>query len=196
MVAEATSALGVSVDFPPATSSDDVSAVVVSYSHLSGSLFPLGETAVTATVRDEAGNTRQCGFTVTVRDTTAPVLTCPATVSVETTVREGASVEYPAATATDSVSTAGVRYSQASGAVFPVGDTAVTATATDAAGNESVCTFQVKVTYRPPVQVPTQEPASCGCGASSGAQAGLGWGILLLLSWRGARGRARVQSRR
>jgi hypothetical protein len=57
-------------------------------------------------------------------------------------------VNYPAATATDNCPGAiTLGYSQNSGTVFPVGPTAVTATATDAHGNTSSCTFTVTVLY-------------------------------------------------
>jgi hypothetical protein len=50
-----------------------------------------------------------------------------------------------AVTATDNCSVPTVINSPPSGSVFPVGTTTVTATATDAAGNTSTCTFKVTV---------------------------------------------------
>src|SRR5690606_29233404 len=46
--------------------SDNCSAVTVTYSHVSGSCFPVGTTEVTLTATDAAGNSSYCGFSVTV----------------------------------------------------------------------------------------------------------------------------------
>ena len=55
-------------------------------------------------------------------------------------------MSYPPASATDAVTTSpGIVYSHRSGEVFPLGNTAVTVTATDAAGNSTAGTFNVLV---------------------------------------------------
>jgi len=56
-------------------------------------------------------------------------------------------VSYPAATANDNCPGTTIGYSIASGSVFPVGPTTVTATATDASGNTTSCSFTIKVLY-------------------------------------------------
>ena len=53
--------------------------------YISGNTFDLGETTVTYTVTDAAGNTATCDFTVTVIDNEPPVLVCPPNVTVFTT---------------------------------------------------------------------------------------------------------------
>jgi hypothetical protein len=55
-------------------------------------------------------------------------------------------VSYSAPTATDNCGVS-VSSTPASGSVFPVGTTLVTATATDTGGNVSTCTFTVTVLY-------------------------------------------------
>ncbi|HEU4711514.1 MAG TPA: PxKF domain-containing protein [Pyrinomonadaceae bacterium] len=56
------------VTYPAATATDNCSAApTVSYSHASGSTFPVGTTTVTVTATDAAGNHSECTFTVTVR---------------------------------------------------------------------------------------------------------------------------------
>jgi hypothetical protein len=111
----------------------------------SGSTFPLGETTVTCTATDAAGNHSQGTFKVTVRDTTAPVVTCPADMTVEATGPSGAVATFTA-TATDLVDPAPtVVCVPASGSTFPLGETTVTCTATDATGNHSQGTFKVTV---------------------------------------------------
>lgn len=52
-----------------------------------------------------------------------------------------------------------VVYSMAPGSTFPIGSTAVTATATDACGNSSSCTFNVVVLS--PVSLSLDQPVSC-----------------------------------
>ena len=71
-----------------------------------------------------------------------------------------------------------ITYSQASGTFFPVGTTQVTATATDAAGNTSSCTFNVSVTdNEPPLVncplpiVENSDPGQCGAVVTFSAAA-------------------------
>lgn len=133
-----------------------------------------------------------CTFSVTVRDTLAPTLTCPADVQKGDAPPQGTAVDYPPATASDAVDAPVLSYSQASGTLFPVGTTPVTVTATDASGNSSTCTFQVRVDPR--IQEPPEPPEpppseGCGCGAGSSTPAGLSWGVLMLLTWGVARRR-------
>jgi len=54
-------------------------------------------------------------------------------------------VNYPAAIATDNCTSPTLSYSQAAGTLFPIGDTTVTITATDAVGNQANCTSNVHV---------------------------------------------------
>jgi hypothetical protein len=60
----ATTALSTRVDYPPATVIDDVATPTITYSHPSGTRFPLGNTQVVVTATDDAGNSAQCTFTV------------------------------------------------------------------------------------------------------------------------------------
>jgi ELWxxDGT repeat protein len=63
---------GMRVYFLPARASDDSGSAVLSYSHFSGTHFPLGTTAVTVTAKDKANNTSQCTFNVTVTQRVTP----------------------------------------------------------------------------------------------------------------------------
>lgn len=117
-----------------------------------GNVFPLGDTIVSYTATDGIGNSSApVTQKVTVVDNTAPTISCPANVTVNLPVNPTATsmvVNYPAATASDNCPGAiGIVYSQATGTVFPVGPTTVTATATDAHGNTASCTFTVTVLY-------------------------------------------------
>ncbi len=147
VTAEASSAAGALVSYPAATATDAITASpALTYSAASGSLFPLGVTPVQVTATDGAGNQASCSFTVTVRDTTPPAVSCPADLTAEATSASGARVDYPAASASDAVTAApALSYSIASGSGFPLGNTAVQATAIDAAGNQASCSFNVTV---------------------------------------------------
>ena len=114
----------------------------------SGEAFPLGETTVTYTATDAAGNKVTTTFTVTVIDNIVPEITCQNDISE--TVDAGvttAVVTYNPPAASDNCSytveqTAGL----ASGSAFPMGTTTNTFVVTDAAGNTAICSFDVVIT--------------------------------------------------
>ncbi|HYO64206.1 MAG TPA: proprotein convertase P-domain-containing protein [Pyrinomonadaceae bacterium] len=138
---------GAVVNYPPATVAG--SCGVLSYSHPSGSFFPVGTTAVTVTATRADNSTTQSTFNVTVVDAEAPVIDCPDDVSVTNDADAcSATVNPGAATATDncSATVAGVRSdNQPLGAPYPVGTTTITWTATDASGNTDSCQQTVTV---------------------------------------------------
>lgn len=119
----------------------------ITYSHASGSFFPIGNTEVTATATNGKG-TSECTFTITVKDIEPPVIiACPEDITVSSsTGTSGTIVSYDAPTATDNcesviTQTAGL----ASGASFPIGTTTNTFKATDGSGNLATCSFDVTV---------------------------------------------------
>lgn len=140
---------GATVTYAPAVATDNLTASPsIIYDHESGSFLPLGDTIVTATAKDEFDNTGSCSFTVTVNlvDDTLPVVSCPADVTATAHAKAGVEVEYPAATAEDNLTEApALTYSRASGSLFPVGETVVTASAEDEFENVGTCTFKVTV---------------------------------------------------
>ncbi|HWA86751.1 MAG TPA: HYR domain-containing protein [Opitutus sp.] len=105
----------------------------------------VGAYAVATTVANP-NYTGSASATLTISDTTKPVLTLPTSpIVVEATNSAGAVVTFTA-TANDNVNGAvPVTLTPASGSLFPIGTTLVTATATDAAGNTATGTFTVKV---------------------------------------------------
>jgi hypothetical protein len=121
--------------------------VAVTCTPASGSTFPLGTTTVTCTAKDVRGNMASQSFKVTIRDSTPPVLTVPADLSATATSSAGAPVTF-SVSADDVVDgSVAASASPASGSVFPLGESTVTVTATDAAGNTATKTFKVTVTY-------------------------------------------------
>jgi len=143
---EATSAAGAVATFGAADATDVVGVASLTYSHVSGSTFPLGPTTVTVTAADAAGNSSQTTFSVTVVDTTPPAITSiSSNLTAEATSAAGAIVTYNAAIATDAVGPVSITYSHASGTGFAIGATTVIVTATDAFGNASSAQFVVTV---------------------------------------------------
>jgi hypothetical protein len=145
LVAEATGPDGATVTFTVTATDDMDPSPVVVCQPASGSTFPLGTTTVTCTATDATGNQSSCSFDVTVADTTAPEIVCPDDRVAEATGPGGATVTFTV-TATDGVDPApAVACVPASGSTFPLGTTTVACTVTDAAGNQSSCSFDVTV---------------------------------------------------
>jgi hypothetical protein len=138
---------GAYVSYPAATTTGVCGTIT--YSHPSGSFFPVGTTTVT--VSSSTGST--CSFTVTVKDAQKPFIKCPSDIYVTTTTCSKA-VTFNVS-ATDNCPGVTVTTVPASGSVFPVGTTTVTATATDASGNKTTNTFKVKVKENTPPVIHT-----------------------------------------
>ena len=140
-----------------ATDPTTTGALTVNCDHASGT-FPLGDTNVHCDTTDSLAQPATTDFTITVKDQTNPVVSVPADIT-DTTSDPGGKVESFTATATDNVDgslTAGC--SPASGFTFPIGQTTVNCTATDAAGNQGSASFKVTLslldTTPPVVTVP------------------------------------------
>lgn len=104
----------------------------------------LGTQQVALLVRDAAGNLAIDSAFVTIIDTLAPVVICPANI---TTMVCGGSIEYDLPTVSDNCANPLLSLSAGlpSGSVFPLGETTVSYTLTDAAANSSQCSFVVRV---------------------------------------------------
>ncbi|HKQ06351.1 MAG TPA: HYR domain-containing protein [Blastocatellia bacterium] len=120
------------------------------------------------------GTTGGPGSTITVtllyQDNTAPTITCPANVTRSNDPNQcGATVNYPAPTASDNCAGLGaISCSPASGSFFPTGTTSVTCTVRDAANNPASCSFSVTVndTQAPTITCPANvmqstDPGQC-----------------------------------
>ncbi|MDA7497417.1 HYR domain-containing protein, partial [bacterium] len=114
----------------------------------SGAFFPIGTTTETFVVTDASGNQSSCSFTITVNDTELPTIACPNNVIVSNDPGDcGALVTYVIPSGTDNcpgtvtMQTNGL----GSGAFFPVGTTTETFMVTDAAGNQTSCSFSISV---------------------------------------------------
>jgi hypothetical protein len=143
ITAEQATADGTAVEFA-CTASDICDADVdVVCDPPSGTVFPLGTTTVHCTAIDDSGNFAQSFFDVTVEDTTAPQLTVPADVTVEQATADGTVVPLEAS-ATD-ICDVDVEITSNEPAIYPLGETVVTFTATDDSGNTATGTTTVTV---------------------------------------------------
>jgi hypothetical protein len=118
----------------------------VTCNHPSGSFFPVGTTIVTCASTDRHGNTSPpAHFAVVVGDSTPPVLHLPATIQVTAASRLGTRVSYSVTAKDDTDPHPVVSCAPASGSLFPLGDTTVHCSATDASGNRATSSFLVRV---------------------------------------------------
>jgi hypothetical protein len=143
------------VNYLPATVTGSPT-LAVSYSHVSGSAFPVGTTTVTINATNDCGNVSKT-FTVTVVDNQDPVITLP-TVAPSYNTNNGtcSSSQTFAASATDNCTVATIKYYINYGTSlqaeinfpynFPVGSTSVTVVATDVNGRSANNSFTVNVT--------------------------------------------------
>ena len=131
---------------PTPTVECKVGATVITSPHT----FPLGETTVMCTATNGVEPDDSCSFKVTVTDDEAPQISCPADITVSLPPNSNATTQTVnfTVTATDNADpTPTINTDFPSGYAFPVGTTTVTATATDDAGNQSTCQFNVTVLY-------------------------------------------------
>jgi len=111
---------------------------------------------------------------VTVVDDSAPIINdCPNDISISANASCEATVNWTAPTATDNCS-ATISGDHAPGSTFPIGTTTVTYTATDEAGNTSLCSFTVTVTDEvrpqisncPAAKIVKSSGSSCGANVT------------------------------
>ncbi len=136
------------VDVGSATATDNCETAAVGGERGDGEAlqnpYPVGATVIVWTATDAAGNQAAAEQTITVNDAEAPSLALPAGFSLAATSPEGATVVYEV-TASDNLPGAVVYCAPDSRSTFPIGTTAVSCTAIDAAGNTTHGTFTVTV---------------------------------------------------
>lgn len=155
---------GTAVSYGSVTAVDTVDGTLTpTCDHASGSTFPVAVTTVTCSATDAHSNTGQASFTVTVTlaavvDTTPPVLTLPSDFAVTTESASGKNVSYTASATDNLDGPITPTCSPTSGSLFPVGDTTVSCSATDAHSNTASGSFKVTVnlvdTTPPVITVP------------------------------------------
>ncbi len=155
---------GTTVSFSASANDNIAGNVPVSCLPSSGSTFPIGTTTVNCSASDGHGNTASGSFTVTVTltDTTKPVVTVPPDITREAASGSGTAVTF-SSTAQDNLDGALTpTCTPASGATFPLGQTTVTCSATDAHSNTGTASFKVNIVDNtPPVlSLPGNQSAS------------------------------------
>ncbi len=127
------------------TTSDNCGVASVTKNHASA-LYPVGATIVIWTVTDNAGNTATSSQTVTVTDNQAPTITTNTTFTANTAAGLAyAVITLTPPTGTDNNGTPTITKNHAS-TQYPVGNTVVIWTATDASGNTATSSQTVTVT--------------------------------------------------
>ena len=112
----------------------------------SNTSFDVGTTPVTCTATDANGNTSTCTFNVIINDAEAPVPGCPNDITQANDAGQcGAVVHFSFPNPGDNCPGVGQAATHNPGEFYPVGTTTVTVTATDAAGNQDHCTFDIIV---------------------------------------------------
>src|SRR5262249_49004879 len=149
--------------------------VNVQKNHSPGDLFPVGTTQVVYTFTDATGNPTTCSFNVTVNDNTPPLVSqCPNNITVQTGAGSTTCSKQVSWTEPTAVDNCGgivtVQKNHSPGDVFSVGTTQVTYTFTDAANNQSTCTFSVTVQDNTPPVVnncPSDITVQTGAGSTT-----------------------------
>jgi gliding motility-associated-like protein len=134
-------------------STDNCTVASVSLDNTNFDCTNVGTNTVTLTVTDNSGNSSTCTATITVQDLIAPTITCPANVTATTnTGCTATGVALGTPTIADNCT--GSTVSNNAPAAFPIGNTTVIWTVTDASGNTATCNQTVTVTDNvPPVAV-------------------------------------------
>jgi hypothetical protein len=114
----------------------------------SGVPYPVGDTLVTCTATYLDLRTATCSFTITVVDDEAPALTCPADITQANDPGQCAARVTWTIERTDNCPGVTLACNPMRNSDFPLGTTVVNCVATDAAGNQARCSFNVTVEDR------------------------------------------------
>jgi Tol biopolymer transport system component len=143
MTVEASSSAGKTLTFSASVTDNLDGSLSPACSRDSGDVFAFGDSTVTCSATDTAGNTSEDSFIVTVVDTTPPRITTQGDIAVNAS--QSGPVHY-SVSATDSVDGAtAVSCSPASGSNFPMGTTQVSCTSADSRGNNASSVFSISL---------------------------------------------------
>lgn len=170
IIAEATSPEGAVVEFQTLIAKDLVDGdIEVICNPPSGSTFPMGTTTVECSVTNSRGNETKGTFNITVQDTTAPELNLPMDITVFATKEEGADVTFDVSAVDIVDGPVDVIVDHASGVAFAPGETIVTCTAVDKAGNVVTSSFTVTVKYDYTGYLKDADPETGAINAKAGS---------------------------
>lgn len=135
-----------SANFGNATATDNCTASPTIINNAPAN-FPIGNTTVTWTATDAAGNIDTCSQIVTVVDNENPIITCPANITVigDSNCNFIITDYTNLAVSTDNCTTNPTitQFPVVGSTINSSGNHIITLTATDAAGNSNTCTFNV-----------------------------------------------------
>jgi hypothetical protein len=152
--AVATNNASTKVSWTPPTVTDACSPLSISSTFSPGTEFKIGKDTIIYTAKDGNGNTSSCQFIISVFkndvcvvDNIKPVFgTCPSNIYLPTDANLNGALAFWAAPAVgDNCALTNLTSTSQNATVFPVGNTTVTYTATDAANNTATCSFVVTV---------------------------------------------------
>ena len=151
IVANATNANGTRINYANSISiTDNVATNIhpICQPIASGQVFPIGNTTIVCTAKDNSNNTAKASFVVVIADRTPPRIQVPNhnLIVANATKARGSVVDYNVS-ATDNVATNIHPICQpiASGQVFPIGNTSIVCTAKDNSNNTAKASFVVLV---------------------------------------------------
>lgn len=159
----------------PATAFDGCGPVTISSDMPPGGVFPLGLTIVNWQATDGSGNVAYAQQLVTINDATNPTITAPAAVS-RVAPANACQISLGEANLGDATASdnCGYTITNDAPAVFPIGTTTVTWTATDPSGNFANATQDVTVTdvtpplvFAPPDLALVADMGSCSRAAAN-----------------------------
>jgi len=146
--------------------------------------YPVGNTTVVWTASDAAGNTATCSIVITIEDNESPTISCPVDITQVMDANScDAAVTVGAASGTDNCAIMGyvndfTGTSDAS-STYPIGNTTVIWTASDAAGNTATCSMAVTIedAESPMIMCPsditqTADAGNCDAAVTVGAASG------------------------
>ena len=167
MTATAGSGCTATVVLTAPTAADNCSGVTLSNN--APATFPIGNTVVTWTATDAAGNTVTKTQLVTVTDTTVPTISTPVAMTATAGNNCSAVVVLTAPTAADNCTTVTLTNNAPASGLFPIGVTTVTWTATDASGNTATATQTVTVTdaIAPVISAPATITVNAGSNCAA-----------------------------
>ncbi|MCA9011876.1 MAG: HYR domain-containing protein [Planctomycetaceae bacterium] len=171
IIVEATGPDGAVVTLPDSSATDLVDLSPIVFADQDSGLFAVGTTVVTVSAIDASGNVTEMTFNVTVQDTTAPVIAVPQELVLEATTTGGAPSSSLNVTTADLVDDSPTIVLDT--AFLQLGETLVTATATDASGNQSIVQFTVTVLDRTAPELFIEQDVVVDANQTGGAQISL-----------------------
>jgi hypothetical protein len=139
--------------------------VVMTTTTIPGSCANNYQLVRTWTATDAFGNTLSQSQTISVYDNVRPTIDCPSNITVCVPMNGNSRNVSFNVTGSDNCGTPTIVSVPASGSSFALGNTNVTATATDACGNTRTCTFRVRVERRNNCNSKTVEEETSGASA-------------------------------